>query len=443
MAGYYQQQPAAGYTQQERDDNYTSRIEHNPNRVGSGYVNYGPQVRHQAPAPNWQTGGPGGAAPAQVSQIWNSSPAPPPGMGMQQQQMQQQQQQMQQQQQQQMQQQQYQQMQQPQQPQQPQQQYQQPQMPQMPPGVQPFAQPSQQPKDVSAIFQSLGIDTNPQAARQPPMNGQQPGGGFPGMTSMPNSGFPTGLNPVSAMSAAAMSAPPAGVQQAFANGLGGPAAMPSGAPGQSLMGLLQTPAGNAGAFAPLGNGVAACGSRTQAAFAPPAPQCQLQQNSHISGSNAFAPPNHGAFAQSNSRGQPMQNRQAAAPRALSSASDYANAAVNYKPPPTRAVQASSTSISRKPEISSKMTPQPASAPREEWECPRCTFLNNAALRECEMCAFEHAVEEPASDVPAEDAGWAVATNSVRKSVPVASDSLAGKSKAQNKNEKRRAKKREN
>ena len=365
-------------------------------------------------------------------------------MGMQQQQMQQQQQQMQQQQQQQMQQQQYQQMQQPQQPQQPQQQYQQPQMPQMPPGVQPFAQPSQQPKDVSAIFQSLGIDTNPQAARQPPMNGQQPGGGFPGMTSMPNSGFPTGLNPVSAMSAAAMSAPPAGVQQAFANGLGGPAAMPSGALGQSLMGLLQTPAGNAGAFAaPLGNGVAACGSRAQAAFAPPAPQCQLQQNSHISGSNAFAPPNHGAFAQSNSRGQPMQNRQAAAPRALSSASDYANAAVNYKPPPTRAVQASSTSISRKPEISSKMTPQPASAPREEWECPRCTFLNNAALRECEMCAFEHAVEEPASDVPAEDAGWAVATNSVRKSVPVASDSLAGKSKAQNKNEKRRAKKREN
>ena len=67
MAGYYQQQPA-GYTQQERDDQYASRLEPNPNRVGSGYVNYGPQVRHQAPAPNWQTGGPGGAAPAQVSE---------------------------------------------------------------------------------------------------------------------------------------------------------------------------------------------------------------------------------------------------------------------------------------------------------------------------------------------------------------------------------------
>merc|ERR1740139_1690305 len=143
-------------------------------------------------------------------------------------------------------------------------------MPQMPPGVQPFAAPAQQPKDVSAIFQSLGIDTNPQAARQPPLNGQQPG--FPGMTSMPLAGFPTGLNPVSAMSAAAMSAPQAG---------------------QSLMGLLQTPAGNAGlnsgAFAPLGNGAPACGSRAQAAFAPPAPQCQLQQSSVMSGSNAFAP----------------------------------------------------------------------------------------------------------------------------------------------------------
>ena len=320
-----------------------------------------------------------------------------------------------------------------------------PQMPQMPPGVQPFAQPAQQPKDVSAIFQSLGIDTNPQAARQPPMNGQQPGG-FPGMTSMPNSGFPTGLNPVSAMSAAAMSAtPPPGVQQAFANGgLGGPAAMPSAAPapGQSLMGLLQTPAGNAGAFAPLGNGVAACGSRTQAAFAPPAPTCQLQQNSHISGSNAFAPPNHGAFASSNARGQPMQSRQPAAPRALSSASDYANAAANYKPPSARAV-ASSTSISRKPETKPKTTSQPSSAPREEWECPRCTFLNNAALWECEMCGFQSKGKEEPASAPAEDAGWAVATNSVRKSVPVASDSLAGKSKAQNKNEKRRAKKREN
>jgi len=315
-----------------------------------------------------------------------------------------------------------------------------PQMPQMPPGVQPFAAPAQQPKDVSAIFQSLGIDTNPQAARQPPLNGQQPG--FPGMTSMPLAGFPTGLNPVSAMSAAAMSAPPAGVQQAFGNGLGGPAAMPSGAPqpGQSLMGLLQTPAGNAGlnsgAFAPLGNGAPACGSRAQAAFAPPAPQCQLQQSSVMSGSNAFAPPNH-AFA-SSSRGPPMQSRQAPAPKALSSASDYANAAVNYKPPPTRAV-ASSTSISRKPEVSSKMTSQP-SAQKEEWECPRCTFLNNSALWECEMCGFERAGKEEPSEPP-EDAGWAIATNSVRKSVPVASDSLAGKSKAQNKNEKRRAKKR--
>ena len=137
----------------------------------------------------------------------------------------------------------------------------------------------------------------------------------------------------------------------------------------------------------------------------------------------------------------MQSRQAAAPKALSSASDYANAAVNYKPPPTRAV-ISAASISRKPEISAKMTSQP-SAPKEQWECPRCTFLNNSALWECEMCGFERAGKEEPSAPPAEDAGWAVATNSVRKSAAVSDDFLAaGKSKAQNKNEKRRAKKRE-
>ena len=124
----------------------------------------------------------------------------------------------------------------------------------------------------------------------------------------------------------------------------------------------------------------------------------------------------------------MQSRQPAAPRALSSASDYANAAANYKPPSARAV-ASSTSISRKPETKPKTTSQPSSAPREEWEC--------------EMCGFQSKGKEEPASAPAEDAGWAVATNSVRKSVPVASDSLAGKSKAQNKNEKRRAKKREN
>ena len=68
MAGYYQQQQVA-YTQQEREDQYASRLEPNPNRVGSGYVNYGPQVRNQgAAATNWQTGGAGGAAPAQVSE---------------------------------------------------------------------------------------------------------------------------------------------------------------------------------------------------------------------------------------------------------------------------------------------------------------------------------------------------------------------------------------
>ena len=67
MTGFGQQ----FYTQQERDDAYASRLEANPNRVGSGFVNYGPQVRNQQPAANWQTAsclGQGPATPAQVSQ---------------------------------------------------------------------------------------------------------------------------------------------------------------------------------------------------------------------------------------------------------------------------------------------------------------------------------------------------------------------------------------
>lgn len=65
MAGYGQN----FYTQQERDDAYAMKLEANPNRVGSGFVNYGPQVRNQQPAANWQTQGcvgTGASTPAQV-----------------------------------------------------------------------------------------------------------------------------------------------------------------------------------------------------------------------------------------------------------------------------------------------------------------------------------------------------------------------------------------
>ena len=88
------------YTRQEQEDALAARIE-NPNRVGSGIVNYGAQERQLQPATNWQTGNlVGGASvgntPAQVSDIWNSQSAAPPqqrmqaGQQMQQQQMQQQ-----------------------------------------------------------------------------------------------------------------------------------------------------------------------------------------------------------------------------------------------------------------------------------------------------------------------------------------------------------------
>lgn len=335
-------------------------------------------------------------------------------------------------------------------------------------GVQPFAAPSGAPKDVSAIFQSLGIDTN----AAPPPQARGGGGGFPGSTSVPLTGFPSGLNnPVGAMSAAA-------VQQPFLNGgLGGVPGVPSAGLGQqpplgqqpqpaagsaqppsaqSLMSLLQQPSAapalNTSAFAPLGNGSvpqAACGSRAQAAFSnpgPAAPQCQLPQNGVMSAGNAFAP-NH-AFAPPAARGPPAgmagQPARPAPPKTLSTASDYASAAVNYKAPPTRTA-AATTSISRKPEMqakSSASTASPARAAEKEWECPRCTFLNNAALWECEMCGFERAgkAEPPAEQ--GENDGWVTASKTPNKSVPQSTSApQSGKSKAQSKNEKRRAKKR--
>lgn len=292
---------------------------------------------------------------------------------------------------------------------------------------------------------------------QPALGGVGQQSGFPGVASVPLA-FSTGLNPVTAMSAAA-------VQQPFVNGgLGVPGVQPvphvsvppppqqQQAPPQSLMSLLQPPQAtssvlNSSAFAPLGNGTvpqAACASRAQAAFSnpgPAAPQCQLPQHGVISGAQPFAPSHHhNAFAPPAGRGGALPQRaaQIVPPKALSTASDYASAAVNYKAPPTRA---SMTSISRKPEISAKPMSTPP-AQKEEWECPRCTFLNNSALWECEMCGFERAGKSTVPSEPPEDAGWHTASRAPSKSTPApGSLQQTGKSKAQSKNEKRRAKKR--
>ena len=77
MAGYGQQ----FYTRQEQEDAYAARLEPNPNRVGSGFVNYGPQVPNRAAAGgNWQQSGlgQGTATPAQVPACRAAAVSPPP-----------------------------------------------------------------------------------------------------------------------------------------------------------------------------------------------------------------------------------------------------------------------------------------------------------------------------------------------------------------------------
>ena len=352
------------YTRQEQEDAMAARIE-NPNRVGSGFVNYGAQERQLQPATNWQTGNlVGGASvgntPAQVSDIWNSQSAAPPqqrmqaGQQMQQQQMQQQ-------------------------------------LAQQNYGAAP---PQQAVANMGALFQSLGIDNqaNPHA--------------YPGAAGV-SAQYMNGMNNVNV---AAMSAAAVQPQQA-----------------QSLMSLLQNPAASAqmnAAFA--GHGAVPQAGRN------PVPHRQMQQNG-APARHVPQPPNAGM-------------RPAGRPANLVSAADYAAAAQSYKPPAPSRPSAAATSVARKPEASRQTVNQTASL---DWECPRCTFLNNSALRECEMCGFERPGKEPSASAPGsgsapargDDDGWRTASSSSRKSAPVQNAMLAGKSKTQAKNEKRRAKKR--
>jgi hypothetical protein len=210
------------------------------------------------------------------------------------------------------------------------------------------------------------------------------------------------------------------------------------APAPSLMNLLHTSAptvpsaGLTPGFA-TGNG----SQPTRQPFAnppmPQAPPVQLQ-------SNGMHPPSFSPASFAPPVARPPRQLPAAPPRVLSSAADYAAAAQTYKPPvPARNASIAVDSVSRQPEASKAQSAQPT---KEEWECPRCTFLNNIALRECEMCAFERIGREEAPASRSEDDGWLTASSAVRRLAPVpVNPALPGKSKAQSKNEKRRAKKR--
>jgi hypothetical protein len=369
------------YTAQEEADVRASQIT-NPNRVGSGFINLGPQQRFQQAAPNWQTGnlvGGGASAPHQVAEIWGSAPPKAP-------------------------------------PQRPP-----PQKMPAPPqafsqGGQAFAPPQQDP--TAGLFNTFSIDGQGQAAA-------------PFIKGRPN--VP----------------PPAGVSQPFMNGGVAPP------PPSSLMTMINqqsAPAPPRAAAFPLGNG-SVPSSRVQAPF-----------QTHQQG-NAFSqpPPQANAFSSA-----PRPAPQPAPAKKLSSAADYQAAAQSWKPPP-RATQGASGgghSVSRKAESQSTTASSGrqgsggdggAPARLEEWSCTRCTFLNNGSLWECEMCGFERPgkSEQQAAAVAAvasaragsavpQDSGWQTASQQRRGNQPSAAGAAeqpTGKSKAQSKNEKRRAKKR--
>jgi len=287
----------------------------------------------------------------------------------------------------------------------------------------------------------------------PPQNFQH-GGGPP---FMPNPGMPHG-------------APPQQLQQNFVNGA------PPQPPGASLMSMLHSaapppPAPSLNpAFAALGNGSMPQAGRMpgQAAFSPPGGLGPPQ--------NAFGAP-HAFSPQAQAR--PPVAAPAPPPPKLNSAADYQAAAQQWKPPPPKSSQAApaNVSVSRKAETSTGAAPPSAgvgSATTDNIQtlvaiCCVEEGVARAALQQesnvenainrlmdgwrpsavgasvgvaaVAVAPPRQAVATPRSAPPAEDAGWQTASKQRAPSQNAAA-AANGKSKAQSKNEKRRAKKRD-
>lgn len=372
------------YTRQEQDDILASQIT-NPNRVGSGFINLGPQQRFaQGPAANWQT-----------SSLVGGPQQEDGARGM------------------------------------------------MPP--QPAAAP------IFAQQQAMKTPVAPFAA---------PGTGLP---VAPDPHVGSLFNAFSMGAAGNSHVPPAPVQHS----LQPPVATPSFSSTPAVPGGMRTmpPAMQqhpTHASAPfqsgLGNG--SVPRMMPASFSP------LDQPPQMLHAQVNVPPN--------ALGAPPSARMAApaapapVPKKLQSAADYAAAAQQYKPPSSTNTSASAASITRKAESMSLGSSrggasEPASAGggrganaaagarAADWACSRCTFLNNASLRECDMCGFQRPdrpddaqpTPQPAAHgqgAAAHDAGWQTASQQRRPAQ--AQQGAQGKSKAQAKNEKRRAKKRD-
>ena len=402
------------YSKQEQEDVLTTQIT-NPNRVGSGFINLGPQQRFApAQSTNWQASGGPPPPPTGLADIWNAPAGPPKA----------------------------------------------PPPPQARPPAQAFGSQASHgssgfggqaapPQGVNELFNQFGIDPNQQARAAAQAQAFVPQNPVPPPMTMPP-------------------APASVAQQPFLNGgAGHGVAAPQ--PGSSLMSMLggaaQPPPPNLNpGFANL-NGVSAQGPNPAQVFknipnvssGPP-----MGRPSPGQGHLPHQAPGHGGGFINNAappnsyRGAPPPAAPPAPPKTLASAADYQAAAASYKPPPGRGnASGVAQSISRKAESHESAAATPRGTPRaqepriEEWECRRCTFLNNGSLWECEMCGFERPgkSEQQAAAVAAqrsarsEDSGWQTASKERKPAAAQQAQPTAGsgKSKAQKKNEKRRAK----
>ena len=421
------------YTRQEQEDALATQIT-NPNRVGSGFIDLGPQQRFaQGPAANWQTSsllGVAGAAPQQVAEIWNASantpplarsprlgvaasaPAPASVSVI-------------------------------------------PQSFTTAGGPQPLLVPQNQAPHNDPLFNAFAVDAV--AASRIPAAANQVHATTPFQQPHSTSAFlsPAVINSHGVSQtprAAARRQPPLACGQSPATS----PPPPPPPPGTSLMNMLNS----------QGPAVHVIDDQSYTSVKNmPLPQpggTHTFAAQHQQYANVHVPP---SACCSRKQARQVPTAALAPAKTLQSAADYAAAAQQYRPPVPPAAprggahNASAASVSRKAETTSSNDIQRFGAATQgvstggsvavaersqEWECLRCTFLNNGSLWECEMCCFERPGKpEPqvaiaANRTATHDAVW---QTSRQRRPNTAQSNASAKSKAQTKNEKRRAKKR--
>lgn len=272
------------------------------------------------------------------------------------------------------------------------------------------------------------------------------GGGAPVMSAMPiaSAAFPSALTVLPQSSADAMPGCYMGVPAAPLGGCGASYGGPVGAADSALssaMSALPAPRHLSELYhqpfvqAPVANGLG--GVPPGAALRPQVP-ADARRGGGYGGAAAAAggmPPKASPAAQAAKVPAAHAYAQPSAPEPKKplTQEDYAAAARAWKPPKASTVLV--TPSASKVEAAAKGQASKQSGPKE-WSCKHCSFINDGHERFCEMCKFDRVGGDATHG---HDDGWSTGARAAKGSGP-SEQQGPPKSRAQAKNEKRRAKK---